>query len=294
MKVIDGLKPHESQRVMDLVAAAGVDVTPWGVSSKGKVRVPASNPAYCYEWAFTDPGNLIVLNVWHRELIEGNGIVWCDINPRAWAEEVTNSDVLQPSERGTLSKRAIRMDEAIATAYKDKLPVRVIIGEGSQRDLTEAKSKASRMTIRLLDPEPWTVERYNQRTGNCHLVRGVVRQYVDQFTAAELRPPAKHEVNGSVWERNPRVRAAALSRAKGRCELCNQLGFKMAGGGVYLETHHVIPLSEEGVDHENNVAALCPNHHREAHHGEHRDAIRARLLAMLSAIYRRQSRAHAE
>lgn len=285
MKVIDGLKPHESQRVMDLVAAAGVDVTAWGVSSKGKVRVPASNPAYCYEWAFTDPGNLIVLNVWHRELKEGNGIVWCDINPRAWAEDVTHSNVLQPSERGTLSKRALRMDEAIATAHKDKLPVRVIIGEGSQRNLSEPKSKASRMTIRLLDPEPWTVERYNQRTGDCHLVRGTVPQYVDQFATAELRPPNRHEVSGKVWERDPRVRAAALWRAKGRCELCKQPGFKMNGGLVYLETHHVVPLSEGGVDHERNLTALCPNDHREAHHGERRGAIRARLLAMLAAIY---------
>jgi 5-methylcytosine-specific restriction protein A len=143
MNVIDSLKPHESQRVIDLVAAAGVDVTPWGVSSKGKVEVPASNPAYCYEWAFTDPGKLIVLNVWHRELKEGNGIIWCDINPRGWAENVIHSNVLQSSERRTLSKRALRMDEAIAIAHKDRLSVRVIIGEGSQRNLSEPKSKVA-------------------------------------------------------------------------------------------------------------------------------------------------------
>jgi 5-methylcytosine-specific restriction protein A len=61
----------------------------------------------------------------------------------------------------------------------------------------------------------------------------------------------------------------------------------MAGGGVYLETHHVVPLSEKGVDHERNVVALCPNDHREAHHGERRDAIRTRLLAMLAEVYGR-------
>jgi hypothetical protein len=37
MKITDSLKPHENQRVMDLVAAGGVNVTPWSVSSKGKV-----------------------------------------------------------------------------------------------------------------------------------------------------------------------------------------------------------------------------------------------------------------
>ena len=39
------------------------------------------------------------------------------------------------------------------------------------------------------------------------------------------------------------------------------------------------------VDHEKNAAALCPNHHREAHHGERRNDIRSNLLAMLSKIY---------
>ena len=210
MKIIDGLRPHESHRVIDLVAAAGVDVTPWGVSSKGKVQIPASNPAYCYEWAFTEPGKLIVLNVWYQEIKEGNGIIWCDLNPRVWAEEVTQSSVLQPSERGTLSMRALRMDEAIATAHKDMLPVRVIIGEGSLRNLSEPKSKASRMTIRLLDPEPWTVERYNPSTGDCHLVRGTVPLYVGQFTKAEL-PPSLSDLTSPT----------AIKRA---IEECDRLG----------------------------------------------------------------------
>jgi 5-methylcytosine-specific restriction protein A len=61
----------------------------------------------------------------------------------------------------------------------------------------------------------------------------------------------------------------------------------MTDGRIYLETHHVVPLSEKGVDHEWNVVALCPNDHREAHHGERRDAIRTRLLAMLAEVYRR-------
>jgi 5-methylcytosine-specific restriction protein A len=285
MNVTDTLKPHESQRVMDLVSAAGVDVSPWGVSSKGKVRVPASNPAYCYEWAFVDPGKLVVLNVWHRQLEERNGKVWCDLNLRAWSEEGKNAKALHPSERGALSKRALRMDEAIASAYKEGLTVRLIIGEGSQRDITDPKSRASRMALRLLDPKPWTVERYNQNTGECCFVRGIDPQYVDQFATGELRLPNRQEVTGKVWERDPRVRAVALSRARGRCELCNQPGFRMAGGNVYLETHHVVPLSEGGVDHESNVVALCPNDHREAHHGERRDAIRSRLLAMLAAVY---------
>lgn len=281
MKVLDSLKPHDSPHVMDLVEAAGVDVAPWRKSSKGTVEVPARNPAYCYEWTFPVPSRFVVLNVWYRELKEENGIVWCDINPRAWSKSLYT---LPPSKRGMLSKRALRMDDAIATAFKDRLPVRLIIGEGSLQDVSDPKSKASRMKLRLLDPEPWSVERYAQSTGDCRLVRGAVSQYVDQFTMAQLGPPNRHEVSGTVWERNPRVRAVVRIRAGGICELYKLPGFRTADGKVYLETHHVVPLSEGGLDHEKNVVALCPNDHREAHHGERRDGIRAQLLGMLASI----------
>ena len=44
--------------------------------------------------------------------------------------------------------------------------------------------------------------------------------------------------------------------------------FRSKAGSLYLESHHIIPLSEGGVDHPSNVIALCPNHHREAHYSE--------------------------
>ncbi len=286
MKVTDSLTPHVNQRVIDLVAAAGVDVGPWARSGKGPVQIPASNPAYCYEWAFIEPGSVIVLNVWHGEIQERNGQAWCDLNPRAYSEKGRSATTLQPSERGTLAKRAIRMDHAISYAFGNQLPVRLIVGDGTQRDISNPKLKnASRMKRRLLDPEPWSVQRYDQETGECRLSRGVASLYVDQFTTPEPRSPQQHEVTGKVWERDRKVRDAALTRAAGKCELCHEPGFRMAGGGIYLETHHVVPLSEKGGDHERNVVALCPNDHREAHHGKSRDVIRARLLATLAAIY---------
>jgi 5-methylcytosine-specific restriction protein A len=62
------------------------------------------------------------------------------------------------------------------------------------------------------------------------------------------------------------------------------LGFLMADGGIYLETHHVIPLSEGGPDIDSNVAALCPNHHREAHFGKMRNEMRQELLQRLATF----------
>lgn len=287
MTVTESLRPTKSQRIIDLVAAAGLDVTPWGLSNKGQVRTPASNPAYCYEWAFVERDRVVILNVWHGELEERDGRVWCDLNPRAYSEVGRNATTLQPSQRGTLAKRAISMDQAIAHAFEKRLPVRLIVGAGLQRDIFNPESKtASRMNVRLLDPEPWSVDRYNRLTGECHLSRGSIPRYVDQYTTPEPHLPLQHDVSGKIWERDRKVRDAALLRAGGKCELCNKPGFRMAGGGIYLETHHVVPLSENGTDHESNVAAICPNDHREAHHGERRELIRSELLAMLAKIYR--------
>lgn len=286
MKIADSLKPHRNHRVMDLVAAAGVNIESWAVSSKGPVQVPASNPAYCYEWAFIEHERVVVLNVWHGEIQERNGQLWCDPNPRAWSEQARHTTALQPNQRGVFSKRALRMDQAIANAFDNHLPVRLIVGVGTQRDIFNPESKtASRMKYRLLDPEPWSVQRYNRETGECRLSRGVAPQYVDQFTTAEPRSPHQHEVSGKVWDRDRKVRDTVLLRAEGKCELCNQPGFRTVSGEIYLETHHVVPLSENGTDHVSNVVAICPNDHREAHHGERRDAIRSSLLVMLAAKY---------
>jgi len=278
-RVIDSLEPRGNRRVMDIVAAAGVDVSAWK-ETKGHA---ASNPRYCYEWAFIEPGRVVVLNVWHGDIQEQSEQVWCDLNPRAWAEKGKHSTTLRPSERGMLWKRAISMDQAIMRAFDEQLPVRLIVGEGTQRDISNPKSKtASRMKFRLLDPEPWSVQRYIHETGDCRLSRGTVPRFVDQFTMLELGSPNRHEVVGKIWDRDRKVRDAALRRADGKCELCGQPGFLMTNGAVYLETHHVIPLSENGADHESNVVAICPNDHREAHHGQHKTAIRAKLLAILS------------
>lgn len=54
----------------------------------------------------------------------------------------------------------------------------------------------------------------------------------------------------------------------------------MVDGRAYLETHHVVPLSEGGADSTSNVVALCPKDHKRAHYAVDRDEIRKVLLQM--------------
>ena len=91
------------------------------------------------------------------------------------------------------------------------------------------------------------------------------------------------ERTGLAYLRDRHLRNIALLRANGRCMLCKEQGFAMPGGGFYLETHHIVPLSEGGPDDSTNLVALCANHHREAHFGRSRLPMRQRLLALAAA-----------
>jgi 5-methylcytosine-specific restriction protein A len=84
------------------------------------------------------------------------------------------------------------------------------------------------------------------------------------------------------YARDPGIRSHVLRRARGRCEYCGELGFLKADGqGHYLEAHHIIALADEGQDTVENVIALCPKHHREAHFGARRVSLESEMANLL-------------
>lgn len=109
--------------------------------------------------------------------------------------------------------------------------------------------------------------------------------FVDQFMVRGVSLEADVEMverSGKVFSRSPEVRRSVLIRAAGQCERCGIPGFPTEGG-LYLETHHVIPLSESGRDSTENVMALCPTCHRQAHFALERQILRAELLQWLQS-----------
>jgi 5-methylcytosine-specific restriction endonuclease McrA len=66
--------------------------------------------------------------------------------------------------------------------------------------------------------------------------------------------------------RNPYVAELAKRKAKGICQLCkNPAPFNDKDGKPYLETHHIVWISEGGEDTIENCTALCPNCHKKMH-----------------------------
>lgn len=281
MSVLDELKPMTKQRVIDLVSAAGVDVNDWA-NFKGGEKRAASNPKYCYEWSFVEPRRIVVLNLWHADMRERNRIVSINLNLR--------KSMRRPSQlgyKGVWRARAEKFDLAIQEAKKNLLPIRAVINDGKRRDVDDPKAKASRVEYRLLDPLPWAVTLYDGKTGECTLTRGAqANQFVDQFSVQPESGASveRRMVSGMAYVRDSGLRSGALERAKGVCEYCAKPAFTTADGRVFLETHHVVPLGEGGTDTKDNVAALCPNHHREAHHGARAAEIRRTLLNRLRCL----------
>lgn len=95
--------------------------------------------------------------------------------------------------------------------------------------------------------------------------------------------PDYRERMAGRYVRDAKVRAAVLSRANGLCEECGQPGFLKPDGAHYLETHHVISLSEQGPDQPHNVIALCANDHRRAHFAADWSTLQDKFLKKLEA-----------
>lgn len=81
--------------------------------------------------------------------------------------------------------------------------------------------------------------------------------------------PQKFNVVSTQYVRNPYISEYVKRKSNCICQDCKEPApfVNRQTGEPYLETHHVIPLSEGGKDTLNNVIALCPNCHRKRHYG---------------------------
>lgn len=188
------LKPHKKPNVYDLVKEAGIDVSNW--SDYQRPESPASNPRYCYEWAFWSE-EVVVLCLWHREMREENGVIFLAANYRTMELDHRHWGANQ-------RRRALVMDQAIHQSWKRGVPIRVIVVEGPQRD--EESKKSSSVTGRLLDVVPWSVTSYDDLSGNARLGRAFQQfdQTVDfprKALSTRIRKLTRIAYNTERWKK---------------------------------------------------------------------------------------------
>ncbi|MCI1728517.1 MAG: HNH endonuclease [Chiayiivirga sp.] len=194
------------------------------------------------------------------------------------------------------ARRARRFDEFVQQAFRRRRPVRLVLLEGEQADASELGRDSSKVRFRRLDETEWHVSSYSDENGEFTIVRGGMPasvepedepspEFADQFS---IEGPERREISTSAFVRSADVRRAVLCRAAGRCELCGEIGFTTVSGAVYLETHHVLPLGEQGPDVVWNVVALCANDHRRLHFSAERIELRESLLDLLASTFPRE------
>jgi len=105
--VLSDLNPTEKQLVYDLVREAGLDVSDW---ANFEGPNPATNPKYCYEWAF-EGADRVVLCLWYDEMQEANGTIFQLMNFRKVALEYDRHPT-----KSIWCKRARSMDHALQSA----------------------------------------------------------------------------------------------------------------------------------------------------------------------------------
>lgn len=303
-ELLHHLKPRTKCRVLDVVKKAGVNVDAWGVRRDGSIiDNPKANQSKNHEWGFGGDGDPVVICIWHDELeLENNQIVYTH-NLRKLAIDLegaalipTNSQEIKSRARKQ-AQSARNVDRLLQEVLRNKLPLRIVLLNGHSNGQDELGLRRATPDFRELDDTPWFMHEYSE-DGSVRLVREipsivaadtvvssnetVFAKFEDQFS---IKKPQSVEVNGRVFVRSEDVRAQVLKRANGGCELCKQKGFQTESGRLYLETHHVVPLSESGADEIWNVAALCPQDHRRAHFAVGKGMIQSGLKDYLCLQY---------
>ena len=269
------LKPQSKELVYDLVTQAGLDTSDW--DNYRRPESPASNPRYCYNWSF-EGSDRVVVCLWFEEMKHEGEVVFQTLNYRDIAASRRHWNATQ-------RKRAGSMDHAIQLAKNNRLPIRVIVVDGSRRNDADDESR-SHVERRLLDPEPWHVAAYDDG-GNCRLQRGPWPAPAETFTPAEITAAgsfaegAKVEITAQIRERSQRLRDLARAHfaaqsADGRlhCAACDwSPPLKLEITSPIVEIHHGVGISTYPTDGKaltfevaiKALTPLCPNCHRILH-----------------------------
>jgi len=273
--MIASLKPSTHFRVYDLVRETGVDVSGW--SDYKRSEHPASNPNYCYEWAF-EGADRVVVCLWFQEMQVAEKVILQNLNYRAIAAARRQWNTSQ-------RKRAATMDHAIQFARLKHASIRVIVVDGSRRNDADDKSR-SKVERRFLDPMPWFVAAYDD-DGNCRLQCGPWPAQPETFTPAEINAAgsfgegAKVGIAAQIRERSQRLRDLARAHfaaqsADGRlhCAACDwSPPLKLELTSPIVEIHHGVSISTYLIggkaltfdDASKHLTPLCPNCHRVLH-----------------------------
>ncbi|WP_156937111.1 HNH endonuclease [Bradyrhizobium sp. WSM2254] len=275
-KATEFVKPYERETVFELLEQAGFDLSEWGESELGKKA--ASNPKYCYNWSFEQPGTAIAVCIWYDEVSSHGNEPYYAGNMRLERKSQN------PISARIWTRRANAVDRHLRTAYLDQLPVRALLLTGLRRNALDHNAKASRVQNRRLDRIPWAVTEYDMETGDFVITRGAKPvapselphdEELESFSEGEPRRSFRNHRHRERRARRAKLQEAV--RLKGRliCDVPNcgfdfQERYGSLGEG-YAQVHHLKPLASQtssGTKTKlSDLAVVCANCHAMIHVG---------------------------
>jgi hypothetical protein len=96
----------------------------------------------------------------------------------------------------------------------------------------------------------------------------VLREFNRRFE--KLSPTERAKKIQTHLDRGMAATKALKSLLGAKCQICGWMGFTKRSGDAFIEAHHLVQLHEqkEGSLCTENVILVCPNCHREIHHGK--------------------------
>jgi 5-methylcytosine-specific restriction enzyme A len=272
------LWPKRKDSIYSILARLGHDLSSWS-KIKGGAAKASTNPKYCYNWSFENPGKAVAVCVWHAEISYDGTTLFQTNNLRG--EPVSDSIV----SKNVWKRRARSVDKDILSAYLNRLPIDAILLSGTRRDRSDPNSRASRVSRRQLDTIQWAVTQYDFESGDFVLTRGAspVRPFGEtpDPEEASFREGTSRRAFRNHRHRERQARLAKLKEAKSKnggrliCEVpnCGFDFFERYGsiGEGYAHVHHLELLSEAPLTGRiitlDKLRVVCANCHAMIHVG---------------------------
>ncbi|TCN21084.1 HNH endonuclease [Mesobacillus foraminis] len=139
--------------------------------------------------------------------------------------------------------------------------------EGQQGSSMPLNPLAFEKIIDIVDGSETLEFNFNESNNDTISIAKLEKEYFDAVPVVKERV-SKYIERGSIAQEYKR-------RTGFKCQVCEALGlnpysFKKPNGEYYIETHHVIPVSElqAGSLSVDNLITVCANHHRQLHYGD--------------------------
>lgn len=159
--------------------------------------------------------------------------------------------------------------------------------QGIQKDMDGNPRKVWLFPIQLTNDKAIDYSLLKQ-SQDLHIIRASKLSLRElEHVARESQKKSLHarEVTTITYIRNAYVAEYTRRMAQGKCQLCGlPAPFIKKDGYPYLESHHIVWLSEGGFDTIQNTTALCPNCHKKMHVLNLPEDI-TKLMAINSSLY---------